>query len=254
MQKKLLLLLVLVCTIVASIAQNTRVSDNNSIGWLANFTTLKLSKKWSGHLEYQWRRENIVKDWQQQLFRTGMNYQVSKNLTFRIGYAWIETFPYGDIPIQSTGKRFPEHRAYQMVTINDHNNRVKMSHRFMLEQRWVGRYTNATLTKADDFVFLNRGRYLYRMQMAIGKNELTDKTAYAAMYDEIFIGFGKNVAENIFDQNRLGLLIGYQFNKTCRVEGGFLQQIVQLGREVNNANVFQYNNGIIINSYFNLDL
>ncbi len=124
----------------------------------------------------------------------------------------------------------------------------------MLEQRWIGRYTNATLSKPDDFLFVNRIRYMYRMQIPIGKKKIEDKTPYAAIYDEIFIGFGKNVNENIFDQNRLAILLGYRFNKKLRLEGGFFQQIVQLGREVNNRNVFQYNNGIILNGYFNFDL
>ena len=235
-------------------AQNTRVTDKNTIGWVNNFTTIKFSSKWSVYLEYQWRRENFVKDWQQSLFRTGINYQVNNKLTLRAGYAWIETFPYGDIPLQAAGKRFPEHRAFQMATITDNVNRVEMSHRFMLEQRWIGRYTNAALRKPDNFLFLNRLRYMYRMQMPIGKKKIEDKTPYAAIYDEIFIGFGKNVNENVFDQNRLALLLGYRFNKKFRVEGGFLQQIVQLGRVINNRNVFQYNNGIILNSYFNFDL
>lgn len=235
-------------------AQNTRTSDKNAIGWFNNFTTLQFSKKWSGHLEYQWRRENFVTAWQQSLFRTGINYQVNNRLTLRAGYAWIETFAYGDIPLQAAGKRFPEHRIYQMATISDKINRVDMSHRFMLEQRWIGRYTNATLSRPDEFIFLNRLRYMYRAQMPIGKKTITDKTAYAAIYDEIFLGFGKNVNENVFDQNRLAVLLGYRFNKNIRIEGGFLQQILQLGREVNSRNVFQYNNGIILNSYINIDL
>ena len=95
---------------------------------------------------------------------------------------------------------------------------------------------------------------MYRMQIPIGKKKIEDKTFCAAIYDEMFIGFGKNINENIFDQNRLAILLGYSFNKKFRVEGGFFQQIVQLGREVNNRNVFQYNNGIILNSYLTFDL
>ena len=84
------------------------------------------------------------------------------------------------------------------------------------------------------------------------------KSKYLAQYDLLVVQnmphLVKNVNENIFDQNRLAILLGYRFNKKFRIEGGFLQQIVQLGREVNNRNVFQYNNGIILNSYFNFDL
>ena len=161
---------------------------------------------------------------------------------------------YGDIPLQAAGKKFPEHRLYQMVTISDNATRVEMSHRFLLEQRWVGRFINVVQAKPNDFIFLNRLRYMYRMQMALAKKKIEDKTPYVAVYDEILIGFGKNVNENIFDQNRLAVLLGYRFNKKFRIEGGFIQQIVQLGREVNNSNVFQYNKGIILNSYFNFDL
>jgi Protein of unknown function (DUF2490) len=236
------------------VAQNTRITDKNAIGWFTNFTTIKFAGKWSGHLEYQWRRENFIKDWQQSLFRTGINYHVNNKLTVRLGYARIETFPYGDIPLQAAGKRFPEHRTYQMATITDNTGIPEMSHRFMLEQRWIGRYSNAALNKPDDFLFSNRVRYMYRMQKAIGKKKIAPKTPYAAVYDEIFLGFGKNVNENVFDQNRLAVLLGYHFNKKWRVEGGFFQQIVQLGREVNNRNVFQYNNGIILNTFLNFDL
>ena len=250
---KLIFFLVFSFYVRNTTAQNTRIADKNNIGWFNNFTTLKFSDKWSGHLEYQWRRNEIVTKWQQSLFRTGINYQVNNKLALRLGYAWIETFPYGDIPLQTAGKRFPEHRIFQMATINDNLNRIEITHRFMLEQRWIGRYTNAILAKPDDFIFVNRLRYMYRMQMALGKKTITDKTVYAAIYDEVFMGFGKNVNENVFDQNRLAILLGYRFSKKIRIEGGFFYQVLQYGREVNNRNIFQYNNGIILNTFLNLD-
>ena len=73
------------------------------------------------------------------------------------------------------------------------------------------------------------------------------------VYDEIIIGFGKNIGENVFDQNRFALLMGYKINSALRIEGGWINQILQLGREVDNKNVFQHNNGIVINTYINLN-
>ena len=84
--------------------------------------------------------------------------------------------------------------------------------------------------------------------------EIENKTPYIAAYDELFIGFGENVNENIFDQNRIGLVLGYRFSNSLRIEAGYLNQTLQLGREVNNRNVFQNNNGFIINTNFNFDL
>jgi hypothetical protein len=228
------------------LAQNSRLNDFNNIGWYAYNGTFKLNKKWGIHTEYQWRRDNVIKDRQQSLLRTGINYQVNKKLSLRMGYAWIETFNYGDIPINSFGKQFTEHRAFQMATVNDKLGIVELSHRFMLEQRWIGRYSNASLTKEDDYFFINRLRYMARMQIPLKGKIIADKTPYAAIYDEIFLGFGKNVNENVFDQNRIGLLLGYRFSSTVRIEGGFLSQIVQLPREVGGRNIFQYNNGLIL--------
>jgi len=98
------------------------------------------------------------------------------------------------------------------------------------------------------------------MQCPFRGKTLDDQEFYAAAYDEIFIGFGKNVNENVFDQNRIGLLIGYRFSKKIRVEGGYFNQILQLPREItlpdspNGRNVFQYNSGFIVNTFINLDL
>ncbi|MFN0081512.1 MAG: DUF2490 domain-containing protein, partial [Ferruginibacter sp.] len=174
-------------------AQNTRIDDRNSIGWYTYTGTFKLNNKFGIHTEYQFRRDNYIKNWQQSLARVGVNYQATPKLHLRVGYASIETFPYGDIPINSFGKDFSENRLYEVATITDKIGNVELSHRFMLEQRWVGRYSSPTLTKEDLTVFTNRLRYLYKMQIPITGKAIVDKTLYAAAYDEIIIGFGKNV-------------------------------------------------------------
>ncbi|CAN5217333.1 DUF2490 domain-containing protein [soil metagenome] len=254
LQKKNCLLLIFCFIRMFSHSQNTRITDKNAIGWYAYTGTFKINKNWGIHTEYQWRRDNIITDWQQSLLRTGINYKVNQNLSLRAGYARIETYNYGDIPINSFGKQFTEHRAYQMAIVIDKMGAVELSHRFTLEQRWIGRYTNASLTQEDKYFLINRARYMYRMQIPLKGKIIGDKTPYAAIYDEVFVGFGKNVNENVFDQNRFGLLLGYRFSPLLRVEGGFISQIVQLPREVTGRNVFQYNNGVILSTIINADL
>jgi hypothetical protein len=235
-------------------AQSSRITDRNLVGWWAYIGNLKLNNKWSIHTEYQWRREDIVANWQQGLLRIGVNYQLSPKVQLRAGYAWAETFNYGDIPLQAAGKTFTEHRAWEMATITDKAGRVDLSHRFLLEQRWIGRYVNPAAIKEDDFFYVNRLRYMFRLQIPLLGNTVDNKEPYVAGYDEIFIGFGNNVNENIFDQNRFGVLVGYRCSPLFRIEGGYFNQILQLPREINGRNVFQRNNGIILNSYLNFDL
>jgi len=253
-EKNFCFLLVLLFVSNSINAQNTRLDNYNSIGWYNYFGTFKLSEKLGIHTEYQFRRNEIITEWQQSLLRVGINYQLNPKIQFRLGYAWIETFPYGEIPINGMGKDFTEHRLFQMATLTDKVSSVDLSHRFMLEQRWVGRYSNANLTNEDEFPLLNRFRYMFRVQIPLKGKVIKDKTPYLAIYDEIFIGFGKNVNENIFDQNRVGILLGYRFSSSIRIEAGYLNQTLQLGREVNNRNVFQHNNGLIISANCNIDL
>ncbi|MEM0575099.1 DUF2490 domain-containing protein [Flavobacterium polysaccharolyticum] len=252
--KKIVLstLLLLLCSSV--FAQNTRLQDNNQIGWLGYFGTFKIANQFSIHSEYQWRRDNYITDKQQGLLRVGLNYQANPKLQLRLGYAWIETYPYGDYAINAQGKDFTEHRTYQMATLTDKISKFEFSHRFMLEQRFVGRYTNPALSVEDDYLFLNRFRYMVRAQMPIIGSEIKDKTPYVAVYNEILIGFGKNVNENIFDQNRIGILLGYRHNANFRIEGGYINQTLQLGREIEQRNVFQNNNGFIVNTIIGFDL
>lgn len=236
-----------------SSAQNNRSKETNSIGWYTYNGTLKINEKFGIHTEYQWRRENTITEWQQSLLRLGVNYQLNSKVQLRLGYGWIETFPYGTTPINNFGKDFTEHRIFQVAMINDKMSIVELLHRFMLEQRWIGRYSDSNLTKENEYLFANRLRYMFRIQIPLKGNTINDKTPYLAAYDELFIGFGQNVNENVFDQNRLGFILGYKINKNIRLEAGYLNQIIQLGREVNSKNVFQYNNGIILNTILNFD-
>lgn len=240
--------LFLLCCFGLANAQN-RITDKNNIGWFAYNGTFQVSDKFGIHTEYQWRRDDYVENWQQSLLRVGVNYKLLPEAQLRIGYAWAETFAYGDIPLNGLGKDFTEHRTFEMVTLNSKLSKLEVAHRLMLEQRWVGRYSSADLNSEDSYVYSNRARYMLRLQLPLKQNG-----PYVAIYDELFCSFGNNVGENIFDQNRFGAIVGYPFSKNFRIEGGYLNQIVQLGREIEGKNVFQKNNGFIVSGIFNFDL
>jgi len=232
-------------------AQNDRINDFNNTNWLQTFNTITLNKKWSLHAEYQWRREEGLKFWQQSLLRLGANYKLNDNITAHIGYGWIETFPYGDYPIAATGT-FPEHRLYEQLSFRQSVSKWIFTHRFRVEQRWLGRVAPNTGNnrEIEGWNFLHRFRYQFRLQYPLWQKG--PRQLYAAAADEIMIGAGKKLSVNIFDQNRIFLLLGYKINKGLSFELGYLNQTLQQGRRINNNTIMQRNNGVVLTSLLTL--
>lgn len=228
-----------------------RLKDRNTIGWYGTYNTIHVNEKVSLYLEYQWRRDNLVTDWQQLFTRGGIQYHFSKDISVMAGYAYALTYSYGDYHAGS--HPIPEHRIFEQISWNDEQGRVDLNHRIRLEQRYLGKI-NQDLEEAEvhGWNYVNRVRYQLRASVPVNNKEMTDDTWYAAAYDELFIGFGKTVNQNIFDQNRIGILAGYQFNRNWRAEAGYLNVIQQQGALVDSREVVQYNNGVIVNFYFTL--
>lgn len=240
-----MLLLLLECTK----AQDGRITDPNTIGWQQLFVFVPIKGKWGLHAEYQWRRTDGLKNWQQGLFRTAVQYKFNSQVSAQLGYAEVETFTYGDYPIAPNGT-FPEHRIYEQLLLQQTLGKTAIAHRFRAEQRWLARLVPGKDREIDSWVFLHRFRYQARVKQPLvtGKKH----TLYAVLADELFIGAGKNIGINFFDQNRFMTLIGVTFTKNLFVEAGYLNQTLQQGRAVNNRAVFQKNNGWILALNLNL--
>lgn len=246
--RKLYVLALVVFSFQFAAAQNDVIHDQNDINWLQTFNTIPINTKWSLHAEYQWRRTNGLKHWQQSLLRLGVNYKLNESLSIQTGYGFIQTFPYGDYPVALNGT-FPEHRLYEQIAIRHKMKRLTFSHRIRIEQRWLCRKTAGLSGISNNWYFLHRFRYQLRLQHLFWqKNE---KQLYGAGADELFIGAGKNTVNGHFDQNRLFLLIGYRINKKIALEAGYINQLLKQGRKVNNRSVLQYNNGFVVSSYIN---
>lgn len=233
-----------------SFSQEQRLSDDNSIGWLAYTGTLKIHPKIALHTEYQCRRVDGLKNPQQSLLRTGVNYAVKKDVSLNVGYAFADTDSYGDYP---NANAFSEHRIYEQIILKNPIGKVDVSHRFTLEQRFLEKFSTQNGETNTDWVFLNRMRYRVRTEIPIYKNSTDNNSWSIILLDEVFVGFGKNVGVNVFDQNRLAALLGYKVNKNIKIEAGFLSQILQQGKRVNDKSVFQYNNGFMLTTHLSFD-
>jgi len=197
----------------------TRTHANNTNAWLMYFGNHKFSGQLGLHAEIQWRRSDVFSENQQLLLRTGLDFYAKPDLRFTIGYAFIETYPYGEFAVP---RAFPEHRIWQQLLLQQDLGKVKLSHRYRLEQRMIG---NASTGKFENGRYENRMRYMAKATINITKGT---HPIFAALYDEVFINFGKDVGYNIFDQNRLYGAVGFSISPAFKMELGYLYQIVQL--------------------------
>ena len=219
-------------------AQNDRVQDDNTIVWAQLFGNVKLNNKWDFLPEYQWRRVNGFKHWQQSLLRVAIQHRFNNQLSVAAGYAWIETFPYGDFPLAANGT-FPEHRIHEQVQLRNTLGKLTINQRLRIEQRWIGRVQPNTNREIEDWIYSNRFRHLLRLQYPLMNNN----KLYTALADEVFISAGKKVGANIFDQNRVMLILGSKISNQISFEAGFINQTLFQGRRVNNNTIVQDNNG-----------
>jgi hypothetical protein len=222
--------------------------SNQNHAWVTYLGNHKLTDKFSLHTEYQWRRAGGFENWQQSLARIGVDYSINQGLTVTAGYAWVLSYPYGDMPIAHT---FNEQRMWQQVNAKSKYGRFELQHRYRLEQRFMENYiknTDGTFARGND-LFRQRVRYRAMVLVPISRTEMLDNTLFLNVNNELFLGFGKGIGRNILDQNRMIFALGWRFNKDFNMQVGYLNQFVIKSDGIN----MERNNTLLVSTVYNLD-
>lgn len=164
-----------------------------------------------------------------------MNFQAAPNVLLTVGYAYTQTYPYGNFPVSAA---FPEHRIYQQALVSHPKQHVTLQQRFRLEQRFV-RYPN---TQDRSWTYQNRFRYMLKADFPLTRRQDEEMEWYLPIYNEILIGLPPNYGARPFDQNRLFAGIGYSTGRAGNIEVGYLNQF--LGQR--NGRVFEFNNTLFV--------
>jgi len=211
--KKFFILSFLVLLSVASVAQ---APDEDQLGaWYMYFFNKRFSESSFGiQGDFQYRAWNAGSDMEQLLLRSGATYRPKNtDVLFTLGYAYVSTGAFGENDATTT-----ESRIYQeMLLPQKVGNRFFFTHRFRYEQRWM-----------EDLDFRTRFRYNLFLNVALNNTQLTAKTIYLALYNEIFINgqrsIGNGLTVDYFDRNRTYLGVGYGLTTKLRVQAGWMKQ------------------------------
>ncbi|TGV01747.1 DUF2490 domain-containing protein [Flavivirga rizhaonensis] len=201
----------MVALIMALMSPLLMQSQDSDFGnWLIYIGNKKLNPKWNIHNEIQYRNYNAIGDLEQLLLRTGLGYTFneSKNNVL-LGYGYILSENY--IGNSDDKVSVNEHRIFQQFTSKQKIGRVKLNHRYRFEQRFV----------EDDFKL--RFRYFLALNIPFFNRENQNSKYYFSAYNEIFL----NTKTAIFDRNRVYAGIGYNINKSIRLEAGYMNQFFE---------------------------
>ncbi|MES2776778.1 MAG: DUF2490 domain-containing protein [Bacteroidota bacterium] len=174
--------------------------------WNVANLRVDVNKKWAAWTELQTRSYKIYHDFYYHEVKGGFQYTLNGTAAGLMGVGQYATYtPGGDFKSPVTTHEF---RLWEQVMLTNNIDRLKIEHRFRVEQRW--------LTAGY------RNRYRYRLSAVVPLNhkKVQAKTVFVNVFNEIFL---TNTAP-YFERNRLYLGAGYQFTPSFTLQFGFLNQ------------------------------
>ncbi|NII84933.1 DUF2490 domain-containing protein [Pedobacter sp. SG908] len=213
---KKILLSAMVLIIMASGNLYAQTQHQNS-GWFMLLNNTKFNDKWGLQFDVQLRSAD---DWgylRNTLVRPALQYFINNKHNVALGYLWQTTHT----ELEGTPDlTLHEHRIFEQYIYNHKIKSVFASHRFRVEQRFIGR--------TGEDVFSQRFRYFVRLIQPLQKTQPTfTKGPFVALQNEVFLNLQNKdkINNSVFDQNRLYLAAGYRFSKQFDLEAGYMNQI-----------------------------
>ena len=198
-------------------------------GWNIANLNYRFNPKISVYAEVQERSQKLVDDFFYHELKTGVSYHLQKN-SFFFGLGNYKTYTYpGNFEKPVTANEF---RMWEQFVLNNNIDRVKIEHRYRVEQRWVN---------GDYF---NRFRYRLNPIVPLNHKTISANTIYISAFDEVFF---TNKAP-YFIRNRVFGGAGYQFSKLFAFQMGFIRQF-----DYNTVNNGTGKNFIQTSFIFNVD-
>jgi len=212
--KKYFIALLFVLTIKSVNAQVVETNETGS--WFSLINKFKVSEKFYFSNVFQLRRVNFSETARIFLIAPGANYKIKKNLTGSVGYMYLNFYQEG-IRISSLDY---EHRIWEAISYSSTLGKVKIGHRFMLEQRYFTRVSGTT-------AYSNRLRYRINFDFNLFKLK-NDKYILGKVSEEIRIRSDSGFNEPEFDQNNFGVFLGYKLLNNSKVYAGYQRNFYQI--------------------------
>lgn len=166
--------------------------------------------RWGGFAEAQARSNALFRQYFYNELKAGVSFDLDKNFTVLLGGGRYSTSDYQDRP---AGPLNTEKRLWQQLVLTQYTSRLRIEHRYRVEQRWF-RFRD------DSTAFRQRLRYRLNAFYPLNKKTIGPGTVFLSAYDEIFL----NPKGPVLERNRIYLGVGYQFNNHLTLQTGWVNQ------------------------------
>jgi hypothetical protein len=220
--RTLLLYVVLFFISKNSLAQRT--VNNSSQLWGGYIHSLRLNNNYSVWNDLHYVPESFF------ILRHGFTYHASKEVSVTAGYAWLQTA----VASQNNRLQRFEHRPWAQLMVNlPVGVKYSIHHRVRYDYR-IRERMEAGLPQ-DDFIGYHRVRFMTSIRRPLKGNTLGNKVPYLNLGNEILVNFGRPINTDHFDQNRIWLMVGMQYDI-------FNVQLGYMNRYTSTSNPLVYNN------------
>lgn len=192
---------ILLCLSFICFKTQAQISAENKLGtWYMYNGSHKLSKNYTLTTSAHFRYFEFITEYQQEIYRLGLNYKINKSINFTGGTVYSIT----DTSYKANLPDLYEFRFYQDLNIKDKWGSFFVKHRVRLAQRF--RRKN----------FKNRTTHRIRYGLFLSYPISKQLTTYG--FNEIFIKF----ASKTFGQNRTGFGFLQQLSNQLKLKMGYM--------------------------------
>jgi hypothetical protein len=168
--------------------------------------------RWGGYVELQGRSNALARQFFYYELKGGASFDIDPNFTVLVGGGRYSTSDYRAL---EDGPLNTEKRLWEQLVLTQYSKRLKLEHRYRIEQRWFS-------FRDDSTAFRQRIRYRLNGFFPLNKKTITTGTLFLSAYDEIFL----NPSGPVFERNRVygQLQLHHPPGPVCAAEHGRQKQ------------------------------
>ncbi len=191
---------ILLCFFVLSATLTKAQQSDQQLGaWYMYNGSHKIADKFAIKTMAHYRYYEVLGEFQQEIYRLGLNYTINPKINFTVGYSYVNT----NTEFKVYSNILEEHRFYEDLNLKGKLNNIKLRHRLRFEHRF----------------FNSTSSHWFRYDLNANYPITKSWSVYA--FNELFLNIDKSKR---FVQNWTGAGFLHQINQQLKLKLGYFYQ------------------------------